>query len=221
MRRIAILMVAIALLNVGLALLPLLKGQPVRNWDTLIIFSALILMYSGRLFGRKSPPAALDPAATVGFHRSLLEHTLEILGTVALAAAGLFFLWRGETVSGAIMAGVGILGAAMILARGRSELQMSPAGLDVKGLKSGTIPWESIGSIKVARTVAFADSGTVTIDLRETSAWKPKPQRRIPIIHPAKVDPDGARITLYSDFFGTNLSTLDAALTARQQLLTF
>ena len=37
---------------------------------------------------------------------------------------------------------------------------------------------------------------------------------RIPIIHPAKVDPDGARITLYSDFFGTNLSTLNAALTA-------
>ena len=227
MRKLATIFFCISLLNVGMALVPaLIWGEPVRSWGSVVVFIALPLMYAGRLFRSKELPGASEPNASVTFRRPLVEYLSEILGCAALLAAGVLFIIEARdkgdfSLSGTFMAAIGLLATIAMLARGQSELRISPAGLAVRGLKSGTIPWDSIASIDTKQSIRMFDMGTVTLALRKTAAWAPKPQRRIPIIHPAKIDLDGGRITLYPDLFGADLSALSAALSARQQLYAF
>jgi hypothetical protein len=227
MRKLAIFIFATSLFNVGINVIPaLVSDEPVRSWGVVVVFLTLPFMYAGRLFRSKEPRGARDPDATVTFRRPLVEYLSEILGSAALLAAGVLFFIEARAIgdfslSGPFMAAIGLLAVIAMVMRGRSELRISPAGLAVKGLQSGTIPWDSIASIDTNQSIRMFDMGTVTLALRKTAAWAPKPQRRIPIIHPAKIDPDGGRITLYSDFFGADLSALSAALSARQQLYAF
>jgi hypothetical protein len=228
MRKFAAVMVSLFLLVTVLQALPLLSGEPINttNLAQILLFGALALQYAGKLFRSRTTAITFDPHATAVFRRPFVECVLETVSMMGLTAVGVISLNSPDDSVfglpfGLLMTVVGTLATIMILWRGRSELRVSPAGIEVKGIKSSPIPWDAVVSISATTPVRMFDMGTIVIELRRTGAWQPKPQRRIPIIHPAKIDPDGSRVTLYSDFFGTDLSTLDKALIARQQVHAF